>query len=199
MEEILLQPQKKTTVWDNYVPLIKSGRHVDAYLTDQIDAPSEYNELCHALKDAYKGDTFTVHINSGGGYLDSAFAIIAAIKTTKATVTANIVGTVASAATIIALACDKIVIEDHVQFMIHNYSSSASGKGHEIKQQVDFMDKQLKQVFETVYAAFLTPHEMELVIAGKDMWLSKEEVTTRLGFKNTKDAKGLETYSKSIK
>jgi len=194
MEELILgagAPQKHS-VWDNYVPIIASGRHTDIYLTDSIEAPSEYNQVCHILRHAFKGDTVTLFINSGGGYIDSSFAMIDAIKASKASVTAHIVGTVASAATMLALACSEIVIADHVQFMIHNYSGSASGKGNEIKAQVEFTDKAVNKAFECFYAGFLTPLEMELVIAGKDFWMGKEELQLRLATRKAKDTKALE-------
>ena len=178
----------KESVWDDYVPIITNGRHTDVYLTDNIEAPSEYNKMCHILKTAYSGDTITLHINNGGGYLDSAFAILDAIKATKATITAHIVGTVASASTIIALACHKVIVADHIQFMIHNYSGGASGKGHEIKSQMEFTDSQLNKSFSKLYAGFLTENEMELVIAGKDYWMGTAEVMARLEARATADS-----------
>ena len=47
MFEIDLNQKEKTTVWDDYVPIIKSGQHTDVFLTESIDAPSEYNKLCY--------------------------------------------------------------------------------------------------------------------------------------------------------
>ena len=175
----------KHSIWDNYVPILQADRHTDAYLTDNIDAPSEYNQLCHILNSAYKGDTITLHINNGGGYVDSGFMLIDAIKHTKAKVTAKLSGTVASVATIISLACAEIEVADYVQFMIHNYSGGASGKGHEMKAQMDFTDAELNKAFSEIYGGFLTDHEMELVIAGKDMWMGKDELLNR--YKARKD------------
>ena len=141
MEEVVtgLLPQKHT-IWDDYVPIIQEGRHMDVYLHDQIESPSEYNKLCHILRHAYTGDTITLHINNGGGYLDGAFSIIAALKDTKAVVTAYLTGTVASASTIIALKCDKIIAADYLQFMIHNYSSNGGGNstGHALSAMLAY-------------------------------------------------------------
>lgn len=194
MEEILLGggSPPKNSVWDNYVPIVTSGRHTDAYLTDNIEAPSEYNELCNILNKAYKGDTITLHINNGGGYVDSGFMIIDAIKDSKAKVTAKLSGTVASIATIIALTCDTIEVANYIQFMIHNYSSGAQGKGHEMKAQIDFTDEQLNIAFTEIYGGFLTDHEMELVIAGKDIWMGKEELLARYTARSNKDTAAIE-------
>ena len=181
----------KHSIWDNYVPVLTNGRHTDIYLTDNIEAPSEYNEACHILNNAYKGDTITLHINNGGGYVDSGFMLIDAIKASKAKVTAKLSGTVASIATIITLACDDIIVADYLQFMIHNYSGGASGKGHEMKDQLLFTDAELNKAFSEIYGGFLTPHEMELVIAGKDMWMGKDELIGRYDARRTGDVEAL--------
>ena len=170
---------KKHSVWDEYVPIIQSGNHIDVYITEGIDVPSHYNQLCHILAHAYPSDTVTLHINNGGGYIDSGFMIIDAIRNTKAKVTAKLTGTIASAATIITLACDKIVLSKHISFMIHNYSGGAQGKGHEMKAQMEFTDAELNEAFAEIYGGFLTENEMELVIAGKDFWMGQVEVQDR--------------------
>jgi len=195
MEEILFPGAQapKTSIWDNYVPIITEGRNTDVYLTDQIEAPSEYNQLCSILNKAYKGDTVTLHINNGGGYVDSGFMIIDAIKNSKATVIASLSGTVASVSTIIALSCESIVVANYIQFMIHNYSGGASGKGHEMKAQMDFTDSQLNIAFTEIYGGFLTSHEMELVIAGTDIWMGKEELTARLCARTENDTAAIES------
>jgi len=194
MEELLFPGAipPKTTVWDNYVPIVTEGRHTDVYLTDHIDAPNEYNQLCHILNHAYEGDTVTLHINNGGGYVDSGFMVIDAIKRSKATVIASLVGTVASVSTIIGLSCASIVAANYVQFMIHNYSGGASGKGHEMKAQMDFTDSELNKAFAEIYGGFLTEHEMELVIAGKDIWMGKEELLARYEARENNNLEALE-------
>lgn len=174
----LLNPAN--TVWDNYVPLITEKNHTTVYLTDAISEPSCYNELCHALRAASSAETFTLVINNGGGYIDSAMLIIDAIKHSKAKTIASISGTVASAATIITLSCDEVVIADHTAFMVHNYSGGVIGKGHEMKAHQEFVDKNLNESFKSFYKDFLTEDEIEDVIDGKDLWMNKYEVEARL-------------------
>ena len=144
------------------------------------------------LTHAYPSETTKLHINNGGGYIDAGFMIIDAIKNSKAKVTARLSGTVASAATIIALACEEIEVTPHTSFMIHNYSGGAQGKGHEMKAQMDFTDAELNEAFTSIYGGFLTSTEMELVIAGKDYWMGREEVLERLAARKAGDADKLE-------
>jgi len=170
-------------VWNWEVPLVTNRFHTDAYILDSIEEPAVYSELCHKLRTAEKGDTFTIHLNTPGGMIDSAMMIIDAIKASKAKVTAQLTGTVASAGTIIALSCDQVAVADHTAFMIHNYSGGLSGKGHEMKARQEFIDSSLKAAFESFYQGFLTEKEMKDVIDGKDMWMGKDEVIERWSYK----------------
>ena len=166
-------------VWSQYVPIVSDKHHTDIYITDGIEEPSSYNEMCHTLRAADRADTVTIHLNTPGGIIDSAFMIVDAIKSSKATVTAYLSGTVASAGTIIALACDKLIVSDHTSWMSHNYSGGMMGKGHEMKARQEFMDSSLKDAFHDFYAGFFDEDEMKSVIDGKDIWIGKTEILQR--------------------
>ncbi len=83
--------------------------------------------------------------------------------------------------------------------MIHNYSGGASGKGHEMKAQMDFTDAELNKAFAEIYGGFLTPHEMELVIAGKDLWMGKAELLARWKARELGDIESLEEIAANRK
>ena len=172
---------EKHSVWDNVVPIVEvpSSKTLDAYITSDIGLPIDYNELTYRIKNAPSDYTINLHINTPGGVIDGALFIIDAINKTPAVVTAFLTGTVASAGTIIALACDNVVASAHLSFMIHNYSGGMSGKGHEMKAHQEFVDKNLNNAFTDYYRGFLTIQEIENVIDGKDLWLGKEEVDRR--------------------
>lgn len=167
--------------WEKYVPIIVSDdkRSVDIYLHDMIQAPCNYSEAVHTIKSAVKGDVINLHINNGGGIVDSAFMVYAAIKESEAHVIANLAGIVASAATIITMACDEVRVAPYTQFMVHNYSGGTQGKGHEIKAYVKFADEELNRAFREIYKDFLTVKEMKEVIDGMDLWLNDKEVLER--------------------
>ena len=183
MSIIIEAEKQKCTVWDNVVPIVTRESDTEVFITDEIQEPSVYNELYYKLITAEPGHTFTLNINTPGGLIDSAFMIIDGIKNSKAQVVGRLSGTVASAGTIIALACDELEVADHTAFMIHNYSAGLHGKGHEMKARQSFMDTQLNTAFKEFYTGFLTEDEMKEVIDGKDMWLSKAEVIERLARK----------------
>ena len=175
-----LKNANSNSEWDNFVPIVTDGFRYTAYLTETIGDPSPYNRLYHKLLSADEHNEFTLVISSPGGTLDSAFMIADAIKCSPAKVTCKLIGTVASAATIIALVCDEMETTFNLAFMIHNYSSvGISGKGHEIKAQQRFTDRELNKSFKKYYAGFLSDEEIEDVIDGKDIWMNAEEVDER--------------------
>lgn len=116
-------------IWDLDVPIIHDKKHnkIKVYLTGGIDEPSAYNELCYLLQEATKKDEIHMHLNTPGGIVDSAFMIANAMKRSKAKIIGHLSGTVASAGTLISMACDEIDAENHIAFMIHNYSGTMGG------------------------------------------------------------------------
>jgi len=181
LTEILGPTKKPKGKWSKYVPIIKKDNITDIYLTEEIADAAEYNEACHTIRNAVAGDIINLHLNNGGGMLDSAFYLVNAIKDSPATITAHLSGTVASASTIIALACKNVVPQPYCTFMIHNYSmGSGYSKGHELKQRQTYMDKHNVDTFNEFYRGFLTDEEITLMIEGRDYWMNAAEVSRRL-------------------
>ena len=178
--------EDRKSTWDNYVPIVSKGDIVTMYLMDGIDEPALYAEMCYTLEntDAKK---VVLKINNGGGHIDSYLSMLESIKRSKATVVADISGTVASAATMITLACDEIVVADYISFMIHSASGGTGGKIHESKAYMEFSDKLLNEMFFETYKGFLSKKEITKVIEGKDLWMGKKEVLKR--FSNMKGAR----------
>jgi len=175
-----LKKSGNSNVWDEYCPIVSKDNEYFVYLTSQIDEPSVYNKLLYMLNNANEYDNFIFIINSLGGMLDSTFMIIDAIKSTKAKTECRLSGTVASAATIIALSCNELKTSKGLSFMIHNYSSAGvQGKGHEMKARQNFIDRELNKSFREYYLGFLTEDEIVDIIDGKDIWLNNDEVEIR--------------------
>ena len=78
--------------------------------------PKQFNEDLNALGDV---KDITVRINSGGGDVFAATAIGNALEQHKASITARIDGLCASAATIVACHCNKVVAANDSTYMIH--------------------------------------------------------------------------------
>lgn len=181
-EFVIELPKKKTQVWDNYVPILKNkkGKKLHIYLTEQIGVPSEYNESCYELMSMPEDGEVTITINTPGGCAASAFAFVDAMRKCPAKIHGIITGSVASAGTIITMACDTIEVADHSDFMIHNYSHGTAGSGAQVKEYVNFADREFSKAVKEIYAGFITPEEMVNVSEqDKEIWLNKEEVLER--------------------
>lgn len=172
-------PKKTESIWEDHIPIARNGREIDAYIMAEIVNPIEYNELCHLLRNANSKETIRLHINTPGGRLDSATMIIDAIAASDAYIIGVLSGTVASAGTMIALACDELECSSYLEFMIHYFSGGTGGKGNEIKAHSNFIDKHMPMVFKKMYAGFLTDEEIAGMIEGKDIWLNGDEVLAR--------------------
>lgn len=173
-------PKPKTSIWDNTVPIITEKNVTRVYLNDEIQESFNYNELTFKLDTASEAETFYIYINTPGGLLDAAIMLVASLNETKAKTVAILSGMVASAGTIVALACKEVVARPHLSFMIHNYSGGLHGKGHELKAHQSFNDKELPRAFGQFYKGFLTEDEISKVIDGQDIWLNADEVTERV-------------------
>jgi len=174
-------------IWEQYTPIIKNknkgkkkGYMYNVYLTDTIEMPAAYNELIYLLRTASKNDSIEILLNNGGGVVDSGLMIVNALRETKAHTTARVSGLVASASTLITLACDDIIVEDFLSFMVHNYSHSVSGGGAQVKEYVTFTDRELSSTIGEIYKNFLTKEEIKSIIEqDREIWLNTEEVKER--------------------
>lgn len=181
MQELPLQlaSNTPTRVWDLFVPIVSNKTTTHVYLTDGIDEPSFYNELCHSLYCADESDTYYLHINTPGGMLDTTFMLLDAMRNSKAHIIGHLTGTVASAGTIIALTCDELLCSDDLSWMSHYYSSMIGGKGNEIKARQEFTERTTSTTFRRIHEGFFTKKEIEEMIDGKDFWLDENDVRER--------------------
>lgn len=178
---IIQEDDSNKRVWDLDVPIIqdKNSNKIKVYLNGAIEEPSIYNELCYLLQEAGKKDEIHIYLNTPGGVVDSAIMIANAIRNSKAKIIGHLSGTVASAGTLISMACTELKVEEHLAFMIHNYSGTMGGKGNEMKARQQFMDKSITKAFKDYYKDFLSENEINEVVEGKDIWLDTKDVVKR--------------------
>lgn len=78
-----------------------------------------------------------LHVNSGGGSVFDAFAIMTALKNHPAKVTAYVDGLAASAASYLIAAADEIVMSEVAWLMIHNASGLCLGNAADMDKTAD--------------------------------------------------------------
>jgi len=179
--DLIFEEEKKpgtTSAWDKTVPIIAKGNTVTAYLMSEVYEPEVYNELCYTLEHT-DAEQVRLMINNNGGQLDAMLSILDSMSRCNSEIVGVLSGSVASAATMIALACDKLEVAPHTSWLTHYYSGGFSGKGNEIEAKYKFESVEIPRMFKDIHKGFLTPAEITKVINGKDMWLSTKDIKER--------------------
>lgn len=122
-----------------------------------------------------------VRINSLGGSVFAAQAIYSSLRRHPANVTVFIDGIAASAASLIAMAGDKIVMPNNAMMMIHNPLTWTAGDAEGLREMADVLDK----VRDTIVATYREKTELEdakiIELMDAETWMTASEAL-ELGF-----------------
>lgn len=166
---------------DNYICTTQhTYNQYTVFLDKEIIDPEYYRELIALLFAAGPEDSFTFIINSPGGSIDSAMAIIEGLKSTQAETTAVIMGRCHSAASIIMLYCDQIIVMDSGYAMIHHATFGSAGMASNVKAHTEFTVNQVERILEETYSGFLHKDEIVKVRQGLELWMDAEEIRRRI-------------------
>lgn len=146
-------------------------------LYDELEKFSDYEEFIKDLAMYGENDNIALYINSPGGRVDIGVSLVSAIKNALPKVTAIVEGPSYSMASIIALACDNLIMLDNTFLMFHNYSSAVSGKGSEIKDSVHHNDAHFINVMASVCHPFLTQLELDRINKDQDIYIYSDDKT----------------------
>lgn len=102
-----------------------------------MDGIGQYEYTLKQWSAAYAGvataSAITLRINSGGGDIVEALAIADAIRNAPQQFTAEVYGICGSAATLIALACDRIEMAPSARWMVHEPTFGVRGSIYELR------------------------------------------------------------------
>lgn len=125
------------------------------YFYEDISDPENYCELVHSLDHAADGDLICLHLATDGG--------------------------VASAGTIIFLACHEHVIAPFSHFLFHDGSYGSMGmKFNESLKQANAISELYASLAYSVYGAFFDDIEIERILEGVDCYLTSTDMTIRI-------------------
>lgn len=126
----------------------------------------------------HKGKNITVWINSYGGDVYAASRIYTALKEHKGKVTVKVDGVAISAASVIAMAGDEILMSPTSIMMIHNPWGSFRGEAEELRHGAEVLD----EVKETILNAYeLKTHKSREEIAkmmDEETWMSVKKAVS---------------------
>lgn len=134
------------------------------------------NELDAVAKDA---DEILVAVNSGGGDVFDGFAIYNALRRYSGKVTARVDGIAASAASLVVMAGDTIVMPENAMMMIHNAWTIAAGDAAQMRKTAELLDK----TRDGIVAAYrnkcgLTDDEI-VAMMDAETWMTASEAKDR--------------------
>lgn len=126
----------------------KGGSKAELFIYDQIGnskweswfgavVPQQIVSMISGLR---KFDNIDLRINSPGGSVFGGYAIANLLKTVPGRKVAYIDGICASIATVIAMACDEIVMPSNTIFMIHPPSCSCGGTAKDFEKQAKILN-----------------------------------------------------------
>ncbi|KXY83424.1 Clp protease ClpP [Bacillus pacificus] len=115
--------------------------------------------------DNIDADEIELHIHSGGGDAFEGIAICNYLRSHKATVTAYVDGLAASAASLIAMGADKIIMPSNTTMMVHRASTYAYGNADSLEKQA----KMLRDVDDALIQSYRNRfngefHELEALL-----------------------------------
>ena len=155
---------------------------------DQSAEISIYDEIgfCGVTAKQFIGDLKAIDamaiklaINSPGGAVFDALAIYNALRQHPASVEVTIMGVAASAASIIAMAGDTVVMPENAFMMIHNPLNMAYGNADDLREMADVLDK-IGASLVGIYAKRTGLPEDEIkALLDAETWLNAEEAVTK--------------------
>lgn len=123
----------------------------------------------------FNGSAIEVHINSYGGDMFEGIAIKNYLAQRPEEVTVIIDGLAASAASIIAMGADRILMPSDTQLMIHNPWTFAYGNAKELRKVADDLDKAELSIQETYLKRFKGEKEELKALLDEETFLIADE------------------------
>lgn len=143
----------------------------------------EVNDTTIAAQLAAIGDVeeIRVSINSRGGEVDPAVAIYNMLRNHPARVVVRVEGVAASAASIIAMAGDEIVMPANTLMMVHNPLTAAIGDADDMRAAAEMLDTYRDALLETYAARTGLDEEALTELLDAETWMTAREAL-EMGF-----------------
>lgn len=138
------------------------------------------SEFAAQLSD-HKDKELDVYINSGGGSVFTASAILSQLKRHPKSVTVHIDGLAASAASFIAMAGDKVYMPANAMMFIHNPLTYASGYASDMRKTADDLDRIREAIISAYEEKTKLNREKIIELMDAETWLTAEQAV-ELGF-----------------
>lgn len=147
----------------------------DKWIYDYFEVESTSpNDVSKEIESA-KGKELEVVINSGGGDVFAGSEIYTMLKDYKGNVTTKIVGIAASAASVIAMSGNKVLISPTAQIMIHNVSAMAAGDYRDLEHESKVLENYNKTIANAYRLKSGMSEEELLQLMNDETWFTAQQ------------------------
>ena len=166
---------------ERWKPEVKAAESGDASISiydaigESWDGAGVTSKRIGAALRAIGENPVTVNVNSPGGDFFEGVAIYNLLREHKAKVTVRVMGLAASAASIIAMAGDEILMGDGAFLMIHNAWAVAIGNRHDMAQAAQHLEP-FDAAMASVYASRTGMSVAEVsTLMDKETWINSAQ------------------------
>lgn len=135
--------------------------------------------VSNVLDSAGPNDDVEVDIASNGGDVFAASEIYTMLKNYQGNVTVNVQGLAASAASVIAMAGDKVSISPTAQIMIHKAWSGVQGNADDLSHESNVLDS----IDQSIVAAYVAKTGMAaddvLQLMANETWMTAQDAVDK--------------------
>jgi ATP-dependent protease ClpP protease subunit len=148
------------------------GYIVEDSWRDEDATPKSFVDELKALGDV---KALHVHINSYGGHVSAGFTIYSILKQHQAKVIVHVDGFALSAASVVAMAGDTIIMPGNSMMMIHNPWIWIGGDAKDLRKEADTLDKQRDAMIAAYSDKTGLPHDELVQMLDDETWFTADE------------------------
>ena len=178
-----ISEQKRVVDKERHIYEIKpKHKRYRVYIGRFFELKKGLHAVFNELREAIESDYLEFMINSGGGFVQEGmqFYNIIQEKFNGRTI-AYLDNYGYSMGAMLFSMANKRIIYPYSDFMYHNYSGGAFGKGGELKARIDHNHERLNDFFHKMIVGqgFLTEEEFQQMLVGQDFWMGAKELCKR--------------------
>lgn len=155
----------------------------DAWIYEWFGIPAASPNTFRQALSEHKGKNLTVWVDSWGGDVFAGAGIYNALKEHKGKVTVKIDGKAVSAASVIAMAGDQVLMSPASILMIHNPWTYARGESKDMRHQADVLDEVKESILNVYMAKTGLSHAKLSRLMDEETWMSAKKAMSD-GFAN---------------
>ncbi len=180
--EVISERKKLIDKDKNIYQVTPKHKRYRVYIGRFFEQKKGLHSVFNELRDAKKGDYLEFMINSGGGFIQEGmqfFNII--LEKFPGRTVAYLDNYGYSMGAMLFSMANKRIIYPYSDFMYHNYSGGAVGKGGDIKARIDHTHERLNKFFHDIIVkqGFLSEDEFQKMLVGQDYWMEAKELCKR--------------------